>query len=81
LYATDYIDKRGKIRKKYNQTFVPYERLKALPDASQYLKKGMSFAQLDELAYACSDNEFAQEMQKAKSKLEKLIKNATRIEK
>jgi hypothetical protein len=67
--------------KKYDQTFVPYERLKTLPNASKYLKKEITFAQLDELAYACSDNEFAQEMQKARSKLEKLIKNAKIIEK
>jgi hypothetical protein len=29
------MDKRGKIRKKYDQTFVPYERLKSLNNAEQ----------------------------------------------
>lgn len=81
LYATDYVDKRGKIRKKYNQTFVPYERLKSLENAEQYLKEGTTFAMLDEIAYAKSDNDFAEEMKKAKSKLEKLIQKPVITEK
>lgn len=81
LYATDYVDKRGKIRKKYNQTFVPYERFKSLENAEQYLKEGITFAMLDEMAYAKSDNEFAEEMKKAKSKLEKLIQKPIIAEK
>jgi hypothetical protein len=81
LYATDYMDKRGKIRKKYDQTFVPYERLKSLNNAEQYLKAGVTFAKLDAIAYKESDNEFAETMQKAKSKLEKIIKKPLSIEK
>ena len=75
LYATEYIDKRGKIRKKYDQAFVPYERFKSLPASEIYLKEGITFAELDKIAYACSDNECAETMQKAKSLLTKLIKN------
>ena len=74
LYATDYTDKRGKIRKKYDQAFVPYERFKSLPHAQQYLREGVTFATLDSIAYTQSDNEFAETMQKAKAKLQKLIK-------
>lgn len=81
LYATDYVDKRGKIRKKYNQTFVPYERFKSLENAEQYLKEGITFAMLDEIAYAKSDNDFAEEMKKAKSKLEKLTQKPIITEK
>lgn len=81
LYATDYVDKRAKVRKKYDQTFVPYERFKSLTNASQYLKTGVTFAKLDTIAYAHSDNEFAQMMQNAKSKLEKIIKKPLSIEK
>lgn len=81
LFATDYTDKRGKTRKKYNKTFVPYERLKSLENAKQYLKEGITFAMLDEIAYAQSDNEFAEEMKKAKSKLEKLIQKPINFEK
>lgn len=81
LFATDYIDKRGKVRKKYDQTFVPYERLKSLENAEQYLKEGVTFAKLDAIAYAQSDNDFAETMQKAKLKLEKIIKKTLSIEK
>jgi len=81
LYATDYVDKRGKIRKKYDQTFVPYERFKSLENAEQYLKEGTTFAMLDEIAYAKSDNEFAEEMKKAKAKLGKIIQKSIITEK
>lgn len=81
LYATDYVDKRGKIRKKYDQTFVPYERFKSLRNAEKYLKADVTFAKLDAIAYAQSDNEFAEMMQKAKSKLEKIIKKPFSTEK
>lgn len=81
LFATDYVDRRGKVRKKYDQTFVPYERFKSLPNAEQYLKPGVTFAKLDVIAYKESDNDFAEMMQKAKSKLEKIIKKPLSIEK
>jgi hypothetical protein len=81
LYATDYTDKRGKIRKKYDQAYVPYERFKSLPHAEQYLKVGITFATLDVIAYAVSDTEFAEMMQKEKSKLEKIIRKSLSIKK
>jgi len=81
LYATDYTDKRGKIRKKYDQTFVPYERFKALENAEQYLKPGVTFAKLDAIAYAHSDNEFAETMQIAKSKLNQIINQSLSFKK
>jgi len=73
-YATDYADKRGKIRKKYETHTTPYEQLKMLPNAAQYLKPGISFEQLDKLAYALSDNEFAEKMEKAKKEVLKNLK-------
>ena len=81
LYATDYVDKRGKIRKKYDQTFVPYEKLKSLPKAEQHLKEGITFAKLDVISYAQSDNECAEMMQNAKSKLDKAIRKSLSIKK
>ena len=48
----------GKVRKKYETFMVPYEKLKSLADAELYLKPGVSFAYLDKIAYAQSDNEF-----------------------
>lgn len=81
LFATDSVDRRGKVIKKYDQAFVPYERLKSLKNAEQYLKAGVTFAKLDVIAYAQSDNDFAETMQKARSVLEKIIKKSLSIEK
>lgn len=72
-FATDYADKRGKIRKKYETHTTPYERLKSLPNAEQFLKSGISFEQLDKIAYAQSDNEFAEKMEKAKKEMLKSL--------
>lgn len=74
-FAKEYMDKRGKIRKKYETYLTPYGRLRSLPQSEQYLKPGISFADLDKIAYAMSDNEFAEEMKKAKTVLAKKIKN------
>jgi GH18 family chitinase len=46
-----------------------YEKLKSLPNAEQYLKEGITFEELDKIAYAFSDNEWAEKMQKVKEKL------------
>ena len=72
-YATDYTDKRGKVRKKYETYMTTYEKLKSLNNAEQYLKAGVTFAELDTLAYAESDNEFAKKMNDAKKVLAKKL--------
>ena len=72
-YATEYVDKRGKIRKCYEIHQVPYERFKSLPDAESYLKPNRTFALLDTLAYAQSDNEYAETMAQARRELEKSL--------
>lgn len=73
-FATDYADKRGKIRKKYETHTTPYERLKSLTNVEQFLKPGISFEQLDKIAYALSDNDFAEKMEKAKKEVLKNLK-------
>lgn len=74
-FATDYADKRGKIRKKYETNTTPYEKLKSLPSAETFLKSEISFEQLDKIAYAESDNEFAEKMEKAKKEVLKNLKS------
>lgn len=76
-YATTITDKRGKQKKVYRQGDyqTPYEKLKSLENVEQYLNPGTSFAMLDKMAYAKSDNQFAQEMQKAKEELFKNFKH------
>lgn len=68
-FATDYIDKRGKIKKKYDVQLTPYERFKSLENPDQYLKTGLSFELLDKIAYAESDIESGENMKKEKDKL------------
>jgi len=74
-FAENKIDKNGKIRKHYNHWTTPYEKLKSLENAKQYLKQEFNFEKLDKMAYEKSDNEFAKEMNKEKSKIFKKIKN------
>jgi len=45
---------------------TPYEKLKSLPDADLFLKPGLSFQSLDDIAYAISDNEAAKRLQEAR---------------
>ena len=74
-FATETMDAKGKIRRKYETWMVPYEKLKSLPNAEQYLKEGVSFEELDRLAYAESDNAFAVRMQAARDALFKEIRS------
>lgn len=73
-FAEDIVDSRGKIKKKYTQWMIPYEKLKSLSNTEQYLKPGITFAELDAIAYAMSDNQFAEAMEKARIELYKQMK-------
>jgi transposase InsO family protein len=66
-----FTDDKGKQRKRYRyeQMMTPYEKLKSLPEAHQFLKPGLSFQSLDDIAYAISDNEAAQRLQQARRQL------------
>jgi len=68
-------DKRGKRKKKYDSYQTPYAKLKSLPNAKKYLKKGVTFEKLDKVAFAHSDNEFAEILQKKKEELFNSFKN------
>lgn len=68
-FATRKIDKKGKEKKVYNVYLTPYEVFKSHPRASNFLKEGVSLEKLDKIVYQQSDNECAQEMQKAKIEL------------
>ena len=62
-------DEKGKKKKIYNLYQTPYDHLKSLPNAETYLKKGVTFEQLDKIAYSHSDNEFATIMREEERKL------------
>ncbi len=50
-----------------------YGKLKSLPNVSGYLKPGLSFEMLDKLVHPISDNQAADQLQKARQKLSKAI--------
>jgi transposase InsO family protein len=62
---------KGKQKKHYpyEQMMTPYEKLKSLPQAHTFLKAGLTFKQLDEIAYTISDNEAAKQLTEAKQQL------------
>lgn len=68
-------DAKGKERKvyRYENLMTPYDKLKSLPDAKDYLKPGVTFEILDAVALQISDNQAAEQLQKARQKLFKII--------
>lgn len=79
LFSEDRIDKLGKIRKKYTLVMTPYDKFKSLDNSVKYLKAGITFEDLDKIAYSESDNDFGKKMIKAKDELfEKISKNLTK---
>lgn len=72
-FATIKINAKGKEKKVYNVYRTPYETLKSHLNASFFLKEGVSFEKLDQIAYEKSDNECAALMQKAKEELFKKL--------
>jgi len=70
-FAQVNLDQRGRRRRQYrHQDYAtPYERLRSLPEAYQYLKEGMRWELLDGFAYALSDTEAAKRMMRARTEL------------
>ena len=62
-------DKKGKQRRVYPTYSTPWEVFSKLPDASQYLKPGVTLSALSGIAGAESDTDAARRMQEAKRKL------------
>jgi len=70
-FPTIETDGKGKQKKRYTQKdmMTPFEKLKSLPDAAQYLKPGITFAILDAIAMKQSDLDAWKKFQKARTKL------------
>jgi len=68
-FATEFVDRRGKIRKRYDSYLTPFEKLKSLPKAEQYLRRGVTMEKLETIASAHSDTEYAKRVQREKAKL------------
>jgi len=80
LFAETITDAKGRQRKRYPYKLMmtPYEKLKSLPKAEQFLKPGITFAQLDAQASAVSDNDAAQCLNDARAILFKTIFNRSK---
>jgi hypothetical protein len=80
LFAETITDAKGRQRKRYPYQLMmtPYEKLKSLPSAQRYLKKGITFQQLDAQARAMSDNDAAERMNSARNTLFKTIFNRSK---
>ena len=80
LFAETITDAKGRQRKHYPYKLMmtPYEKLKSLPEAKQYLKRGITFQQLDAQAGEISDNEAAQRLNDVRAILFKTIFNRSK---
>ncbi len=80
LFAETITDAKGRQRKRYPYKLMmtPYEKLKSLHQAEQYLKLGITFEDLDARATALSDNDAAQRMNDARAILFKTIFNRSK---
>jgi transposase InsO family protein len=74
-FAEIIINAKGKEIKKYpyKNMMTPYEKLKSLESANQYLKNGISFEMLDQLAMSSTDLEAAEKLRQAQRKLFEII--------
>lgn len=68
-FATTIADRKGKQKKIYKPSDyqTPYEKLKNLTNAKQYLKPGISFKKLDAIAMRYTDNQMARIVQQQRS--------------
>ena len=73
-FSTDIMDRRGKVKKKYDTYLTPFEKLKTIPNVEKYLKDGVTIETLEAIARRESDTECAEKMQKAKKKLFETIR-------
>lgn len=75
FFPEEIVDAKGRCRKRYPYTtlMTPYDKLKSLPKAHRYLKPGITFKALDDIAMQYSDNEAARRLNKARDKLFRTI--------
>ena len=80
LFAETMTDAKGRQRKRYpyQLSMTPYDKLKSLPLAAQFLKPGITFQQLDTQAIAISDNEAALRLNNARAIMFKSIFNRSK---
>jgi len=68
-YPSIIADEKGKKQKVYDVYKTPYDALKQIVGAKNFLKQEQTFEKLDIIAYQHSDNEFAEMMREEERKL------------
>ena len=68
-FATETVDERGKIKKKYETYLTPFEKFQSLLKPEQFLKKGVTMESLKEVEQQRSDTEYAKLVQEKKTAL------------
>jgi transposase InsO family protein len=72
-YPTDYVDQKGKVRKKYETYLTPCQKLLRVPHVEQYLKPGVTKESLEKESMRLTHLAAAQEVQDEKYKLFKAM--------
>jgi hypothetical protein len=63
------VDKKGKIKKKYETYLTPFEKFESLSKPEQFLKNGVTMGSLKEVEQQRSDTEYAKLVQERKIEL------------
>ena len=80
-FATEEIDAKGKIRKRYPHELImtPFDKLKSLPPLSINLRPGITLKSLQRQAHHMTDNQAAKAMTDARSKLFRSIHRRSKV--
>lgn len=68
-FAAEVVDKREKVRKRYDAYLTPFEKLKSLRGAQRFLRPGVTLADLEKIACTHSHTGYAQLLQRRKAEL------------
>ena len=68
-FARELMDRKGKIRKRYDSYLTPFAKFKSLFKPEQYLRQGVTMKELERIAKAHSDTDYARLVNQAKAKL------------
>ena len=68
-FATETVDEKGKVKKKYETYLMPFEKFHSLSKPEQFLKKGLTMETLKEVERQRSDIEYAKLVQEKKIEL------------
>ena len=70
-FPVDKTDEKGRVRKvyRYENVTTPYQKLKSLPQAEQFLRDGVTFEQLDRLALATDSFSMAKTVNETRDEL------------